>query len=214
MSANRGIAVPLSIAAVLLAAGLALIVPGSGGHEPHPTAAPSSAVPHPPAPQAPGQPPSPPGTPFAAPTTAASSPPGPAAGPSAVPSGIPAAGDGPQGDPAIQDALTTRYPSDLPAADSARLVELARAVWAAEATGEGQERWPSYFPAAQRGSGRGYFFTGFRVQAAAAHSVDGNPDRATVALLWAGTSPAGEYGDHRPAAVGFARVSGSWEPQR
>ncbi|MFF4343193.1 hypothetical protein ACFY00_25100 [Kitasatospora sp. NPDC001540] len=220
MSLDRGIVVPLSVAAVLLVAGLALVVPGGGGHGPGPAVAPSPSAPHPPAERGAERTAAPSGTPTASPRPEPAADPAavpsaaPSVAPSAMPSGIPAAGDGPQGDAAIQAALTVRHPSDLPAAEGDQLADLARAVWTAEVTGEGRERWPSYFPEVQGLPGRGYYFSGFRVQAAVAHSVDGDPDRATVTLLWAGTSPTGEYGDHRPASVGFVRRGDSWEPRR
>ncbi|MEV4559052.1 hypothetical protein AB0K51_18970 [Kitasatospora sp. NPDC049285] len=130
-----------------------------------------------------------------------------------MPSGVPAAGDGPAGDPSLQEAFSRQKPSDLAPADAEQLTSLARAVWMAETTGTGRERWPLYFPATT-GAGRLYLYTGVRVQAAATHTVDGSTDKARVDLLWAGTSPTGSYGDSRPATVTFTRTSTGWEPVR
>ncbi|MFD9124167.1 hypothetical protein [Kitasatospora sp. NPDC059571] len=129
-----------------------------------------------------------------------------------MPSGITAAGDGPDGDAALQAAFTRDRPSDLPAADAEQLTSLARQVWLAEATGTGRERWPGYFPPVQ-GAGAPHFYTGVRIQAAAAHTAD-SPDRARVDLLWTGTSPGSEFGDRRPATVTFTRTTNGWEPTR
>lgn len=191
-----------------------MVAPGSS----HPGAAASPA----PAPSVAAAPPAatvqPPVT-TAAPSPSATGTPSPSAGTTsfpaaAMPSGVAAAGDGPQGDAAIQAALTAQYPSDLPAGTADQLAALARAVWSAETTGTGRERWPGYFPPVQGAGGRPYLYTGVRVQAAIAHTVKGSADRAAVDLLWVGTSPTGEYGDHRPATVVFTRVNNTWEPQR
>ncbi|MGV9268113.1 hypothetical protein ACWDRR_26010 [Kitasatospora sp. NPDC003701] len=219
MRTKRSIAVPAAGAAVLLAAGLALIVPGSSPHSTahSPATTPTAAQ----APPAPNSNPSPTATASAAtvtvpPTSEAPSPePAAATTPAAqVPSGVAAAGDGPQGDAAIQAALNAQRASDLPAETAQQLSALARDVWTAEATGEGRQRWPDYFPAVQGVGGRPYFYTGFRVQATIAHTAKGDPEHAAVDLLWAGTSPTGEYGDHRPALVTFTLVNGTWEPRR
>jgi len=156
----------------------------------------------------------------AAPVASATSAPGPGTTPTsskppaeAMPSGIPAAGDGPDGDPAIQAAFTKDHPSDLTPADASQLTALGADVWLAETTGAGRVRWATYFPTAQ-GAAPGRLYSGVRVQAAAAHTEQGHPDRARVDLLWAGTSPIGEYGDHRPASVSFTRTATGWEPTR
>ncbi|MEU6972119.1 hypothetical protein AB0A71_31240 [Kitasatospora aureofaciens] len=130
-----------------------------------------------------------------------------------MPSGIPAAGDGPAGDPALQAAFSRQHPSDLPAADTERLTALARDIWLAETTGTGRERWPQYFPPSP-GASRPYLYTDVRVQAVAAHTLRGAANRARVDLLWVGTSPTGEYGDHRPATLTFTRTADGWEPLR
>ncbi|MET9396132.1 hypothetical protein [Kitasatospora sp. NPDC002965] len=214
MCTKRSIAVPAAGAAVLLAAGLALIVPGSSPHSTaHFPATTPTAAPTPPAPN-----PSPTATASATvPPTGEAPSPEPAAGATAtaqVSSGVAAAGDGPQGDAAIQAALNAQRASDLPAETAQQLSTLARDVWTAEATGEGRQRWPDYFPVVQGVGGRPYFYTGFRVQATIAHTAKGDPEHAAVDLLWAGTSPTGEYGDHRPALVTFTLVNGTWEPRR
>ncbi|MFG2845949.1 hypothetical protein ACGF12_22685 [Kitasatospora sp. NPDC048296] len=204
---------PVLGAAVLLTIGLALVVPGSSHHgAAHPPAA--AATPSGPATVA-GPPPATPSpeTRIPSPTAAAPASPGsPSAAP--VPSGVAAAGDGPQGDPAIQAALSAQYPSDLPPAEADKLTALARDIWLAETTGTGRDRWPAYFPATAVGASRPYFYTGVRVQAAVAHTSRDTADRAAVNLLWVGTSPTGDYGDHRPATLFFTRVNDTWEPQR
>ncbi|MER5352591.1 hypothetical protein ABT093_19940 [Kitasatospora sp. NPDC002551] len=218
MRTKRSIIVPAAGAAVLLAAGLALIVPGSSPHgAAHSPAGVPTAAPEPPAAGTTASATTTPATATAPPTSEAPSPEATAttATPAAqLPSGAAAAGDGPQGDPAIQAALNAQHPSDLPAETAEQLSALARAVWTAEATGEGRQRWPDYFPAVQGAGGRPYFYTGFRVQAAIAHTAKGDREHAAVDLLWAGTSPTGEYGDHRPATLSFTLVNGTWEPRR
>ncbi|MFB7376565.1 hypothetical protein ACFC6U_01740 [Kitasatospora purpeofusca] len=216
MPTKRTFIVPAAGAAVLLAAGLALIVPGSS---PHGAAHSPAGVPTA-APESPSAGTTASATPATAPPSSeAPSPSSETTATTATPaaqasSGAVAAGDGPQGDAAIQAALTAQRASDLPAETAEQLSTLARAVWTAEATGEGRQRWPDYFPAVQGVSGRPYFYTGFRVQAALAHTVKGDREHTAVDLLWAGTSPTGEYGDHRPATVSFTLVNGTWEPRR
>ncbi|WP_052391168.1 hypothetical protein [Streptomyces sp. NRRL B-24484] len=209
---------PAAGAALLLAAGLALLAPGTPnrtaahpGNDSTPSAA-TSLIPAGTASTAPG-------TEAAAPPPD-SAPPPTSAGPAsavpqeAMPSGIAAAGDGPAGDRALQTAYTRDHPSDLPPDLARQLADLAGQVWLAETTGTGRDRWPDYFPAAQ-GAGRVYLYTDVRIQAVAVHTEGGDPARARADLLWVGTSPIGDYGDHRPATVHLARTpNGTWEPQR
>ncbi|MFE0462278.1 hypothetical protein ACFW1A_23800, partial [Kitasatospora sp. NPDC058965] len=178
-------------AIVLLAVGLALLLPA--GPKPHHSTggAPSAsaraeAAPATAATLAPTTAPLPAGAlPAAAPTSA---PPSPSAVSTEVPSGVPAVGDGPAGDVAVQAAFARLHPSDLSAADTEALVALGRDVWLAETTGAGRTRWPQYFSLGPAASAP-YLYSGVRIQAVAAHSATSAPDRARVDLLWVGTSP-------------------------
>ncbi|MEU9044519.1 MULTISPECIES: hypothetical protein [unclassified Kitasatospora] len=209
-------------AAVLLVTGLALLVPGTPTR---PTAAAPAATA--PAAEEPGptdtgsaespstEPPPTPNTPVAAPAAVSASAPSASTQPTAtaMPSGIAAAGDGPEGDAAVQAAFTRDHPSDLPAADAAQLTHLAGEVWTAETTGTGRSRWPGYFPAEQSPAAS-FYYSNVRIQATAAHTEQDRPDRVQVDLLWVGTTPAGSYGDHRPATVHLTRTASNWEPVR
>ncbi|MFJ9461045.1 hypothetical protein ACIRST_39000 [Kitasatospora sp. NPDC101447] len=203
-------------AIALLAGGLALLIPaGRAPHHPSTGALAASAQAEaPPIAADTGLPAPVPPTAEARPTASSSStPPSPAAWPTVVPSGVAAAGDGPAGDPAIQAGFAKAYPSDLAPADADALVALGRDVWLAETTGAGREKWPQYFSPGPGASGP-YFYSGVRIQAAAAHSDDTAPGSARVDMLWVGTSPTGDYGDRRPATVTFTRTSTGWEPTR
>ncbi|MFJ5218757.1 hypothetical protein ACIP98_29060 [Streptomyces sp. NPDC088354] len=120
----------------------------------------------------------------------------------------PPLGAGPAADHLIQEGLDQAEPSglSLPADTAARAVAIGRAVWTADATGVGRERWPDYFtdsaPAAA--------YTRFRIQAAAAHR-----DRSqgvVVRLVWAGADPAGTFLEQRTATVRLIRKGTSWTP--
>ena len=212
---------PVLGAAVLLVTGLALLVPGTPDSRPptadafatpsSPAAVPANISSLVPSSAAAVSDPVP-ASGLRGDVLAADSPSPDATMPGVMPSGIPAAGDGPAGDRALQAAFSRQHPSDLGPADAEHLVTLACEVWLAETTGQGRERWPAFFPAAA-GAGRLYLYADVRVQAAAAHTA-GGPDRARVGLLWVGTSPTGEYGDHRPAALTFVRAAAGWEPVR
>ncbi|MCC9309950.1 hypothetical protein LN042_23230 [Kitasatospora sp. RB6PN24] len=129
-----------------------------------------------------------------------------------MPSGIAAVGDGPGGDADIQAAFTRSHPSDLAPADAAQLAQLGSEVWLAETTGTGRTRWPAYFPTGQ-GASSSFYYSGVRIQAVATHT-EGGSGKVRVDLLWVGTTPAGDYGDHRPATVHLARTDNTWEPVR
>lgn len=203
-------------AIALLAGGLALLIPAVPAPH-HPAAgAPAASAPAQDPASAAGT-----GVPAPVPTTVEARPsaspssatPSPSAVPPEVPSGVAAAGDGPAGDPAIQAAFTKAHPSDLAPADADALVALGRDVWLAETTGAGRNRWPRYFSPVP-GASAPYFYSGVRIQAAAAHSDGTAPGGARVDLLWVGSSPTGDYGDRRPASVTFSRASTGWEPTR
>jgi len=130
--------------------------------------------------------------------------------PQPLPSGLPLSGEGPAGDAAIQHVLDGSSPADLPPPTARQLVDLAVRIWLAETTGAGREHWPSYFTdATLRAS-----YRDVRVQAAIARRGHGPGERATVRLVWAGTSASGETQDGRPATVLFERHRDSWVPLR
>jgi hypothetical protein len=133
-----------------------------------------------------------------------------AASPSATASELPPPGSGPAADPIVQRALDQAIPADMPTAIARRLTALGRAVWTAEVTGTGRQRWPHYFtttPAADA------LYTRVRIQAAIARQ-DGSTGRALVHLVWAGADPSGTYLDGRTATVHFTREGVSWNPVR
>ncbi|MEU6375481.1 hypothetical protein [Streptomyces sp. NPDC046909] len=104
-------------------------------------------------------------------------------------------GEGAAGDEAIQRALATAWPADLPAADERELLALGRALLRADATGVGRSQWPKAFPDAQAAAAA-FATDGFRVQAALARR-DGSPDKAVVHLVWAATDRGGTSTDLR-----------------
>ncbi|MFD9685236.1 hypothetical protein ACFXPX_05045 [Kitasatospora sp. NPDC059146] len=211
-------------AIALLAGGLALLLPAAPApHHPAAGAPVASAPADAPAGTADTGAPAPPPAPVPEPTRAEPRPaatpnsaaPSPSAASTVVPSGVAAAGDGPAGDPAIQAGFAKAHPSDLAPPDADALAALGRDVWLAETTGAGREKWPQYFSPGP-GASAPYFYSGVRIQAAAAHSDPAVPGGARVDLLWTGTSPTGDYGDRRPATVTFTRTrtSTGWEPTR
>jgi hypothetical protein len=136
----------------------------------------------------------------AAVTAAASSAPGTVA---AVPEGTLAPGDGPGGDHLIQALLEAHTPRNLQSGWNS-----GRAVWLADITGRGRERWPAYFTTAGTSG-----YTDVRVQAAAAHAT--RTGQSEVTLLWAGTTPAGNPEAGLPATMRLAQQpDGTWEPVR
>lgn len=124
----------------------------------------------------------------------------------AGPQGL-APGDGPGADATVQYLLEQSSPSDLPTAEEHLLELLGRQVWLADVTGIGRSRWPRYFDAADSSG-----YTAVRIQAAIARA-DGT-ERATVTLLWAGTSPGGDPQIALPGTVHLTHQSGTWEPIR
>jgi hypothetical protein len=129
---------------------------------------------------------------------------------------LPPRGEGVAGDRAIQQALETAWPADLPAGDERQLLAAGRALLRADATGAGRGRWPEAFPDSGRGLAPAFSTARFRVQAAIARRVD-RPGRAVVHLVWAGTDRGGTYSDGRITDLHFTRTSKegglSWVPQ-
>ncbi|MFE1840708.1 hypothetical protein [Streptomyces sviceus] len=129
---------------------------------------------------------------------------------------LPPHGEGIAGDRAIQEALESAWPADLPAADERELLATGRALLRADATGVDRAQWPHLFS----GSGQGLapaFATGrFRIQAAIARR-DGSPDKAVVHLVWAGMDRGGTFTDLRITDWFFTRTTtkgaGTWTPQ-
>ncbi|MGW7258678.1 hypothetical protein [Streptomyces sp. NPDC054834] len=129
---------------------------------------------------------------------------------------LPPHGEGTAGDHAIQAALETAWPADLPARDAQQLLDQGRALLRADATGMGRERWPAVFPDVGRGLAPAFARAGFRLQAAIARR-DGAGDRAVVHLVWAGCDRAGTCTDGRITDWHFTRTSqkgaSAWIPQ-
>ncbi|MET9669612.1 hypothetical protein ABZY19_30305 [Streptomyces sp. NPDC006475] len=130
----------------------------------------------------------------------------------ATPAGaLPPPGSGPAADPSVQRALERAMPRDLPAGLSSRLATLSRAVWAAEVTGIGRQKWPRHFTQPATAA-----YTRVRIQAAVARRDPHQPGTkaAVVHLVWAGADPSGTYLDGRPATVRFTREGATWNPVR
>ncbi|EFE72369.1 conserved hypothetical protein [Streptomyces viridosporus ATCC 14672] len=135
---------------------------------------------------------------------------------SAPASMLPPRGEGAAGDRAIQQALESAWPTDLPAGDERQLLTAGRALLRADATGEGRNRWPAYF-VRQETVAPAFSTARFRIQAAIARR-DGRPDRAVVHLVWAGTDRGGTYSDGRITDLYFTRTASAkgvsaWVPQ-
>jgi hypothetical protein len=130
---------------------------------------------------------------------------------------LPPRGEGAAGDRAIQQALESAWPADLPAGDERWLLAAGRALLRADATGAGRERWPEAFPGSGRGLAPAFSTARFRIQAAIARRA-GRPDRAVVHLVWAGTDRGGTYSDGRITDLYLTRTAStkgapSWVPQ-
>ncbi|MFD0367647.1 hypothetical protein [Streptomyces sp. NPDC127114] len=199
---------------LLLVAGIAILTHGrqeeattTAAPDEHPATS-TSLVPRTPAGMTPAS--QPPATGPAATVTRALAP-GPAdTEPELPPSGLPLSGEGPAGDPVIQKVLDDSLPADLPAPTARRLVALAVRIWLAETTGAGREQWPTYFTDRTLRAP----YRDVRVQAAIARRGDGPGERATVRLVWAGTSASGETQDGRPATVMLEQRGEEWVPVR
>ncbi|MEU9056255.1 hypothetical protein AB0D37_38695 [Streptomyces sp. NPDC048384] len=127
-----------------------------------------------------------------------------------APDVVPVPGDGPAGDYAVQQLLGRSSPADLPRAKEKELVALASRIWLAEVTGAGREKWPSYFGDELLRAP----YRDVRIQAGIARSVNGEPDRVRVHLVWAGTDPASQAEDGRSAQILLTRQHTTWEPVR
>ncbi|WP_152648472.1 hypothetical protein [Streptacidiphilus anmyonensis] len=196
----------LTLSAALAAAGLLLL---SGGPVAGPrahgaaTKAPVATAPAAAATSSPAAP-----TPPVAPATEAGSTDTAAARPSALPTNVLAPDDGPGGDHLVQAMLDAHSPHNLPPRVEQRLDQLGRAVWLADVTGRSRDQWPGYFTTSGTSG-----YSGVRIQAASAHAT--GPGRATVTLIWAGTSPAGDPEVGLPGTVALVkRGDGAWEPVR
>ncbi|MFF4482936.1 hypothetical protein ACFY1A_38845 [Streptomyces sp. NPDC001520] len=203
-TSRRSVLATLSAAAVLALAGGVLLIQGDSGASQAP--AEPSARPIPRKPYSP---------------SAGSAAPRRSTGPTlrehgprreAAPSGhevLPPPGDGPAGDTAVQRALDRSSAPDLSPQTEQRLVRLGRAVWTAEVTGRGRQRWPDYFLDAEVRP-----YRRFRIQAAIARRAGSR--RVVVHLVWAGASPSGTGdADNRTARVFLVRNGGNtWTPSR
>ncbi|MEU4095914.1 hypothetical protein [Streptomyces sp. NPDC026673] len=123
---------------------------------------------------------------------------------------LPPPGAGPEADPLVQDAMNRAAAGNLAPATARHLVALAKAVWTADVTGAGRDRWPGYFtdPAPST------VYTRFRIQAAAAGRDPEHPKDVVVRLVWAGADPAGMFLDGRTAAIRLIKEGPSWTPVR
>jgi hypothetical protein len=111
----------------------------------------------------------------------------------------------------VQRSLDRAIPADLPTATATRLTALGRAVWTAEVTSTGRQRWPNYFIATPAADA---LYTRVRIQAAIARQDGGSTGRVVVRLVWAGADPSGTYLDGRTATVHFTREGVAWNPVR
>ncbi|MEV8059485.1 hypothetical protein AB0P37_24195 [Streptomyces antimycoticus] len=201
---RRSVLAMLSAAAVLALAGSVLLVQGNSSDSQAPAQPSARSIPRKPYSPSAGS---------VAPRRSA----GPALrehGPQseAAPTGqevLPPPGDGAAGDTAVQQALDHSSPPDLSPEAERRLVRLGRAVWTAEVTGRGRQRWPDYFPDAEVRS-----YRRFRIQAAIARRAGSR--RVVVHLVWAAASPSGTGdADNRTARVFLVRNGGNtWTPSR
>ncbi|MET9879257.1 hypothetical protein ABZZ36_32215 [Actinacidiphila glaucinigra] len=128
----------------------------------------------------------------------------------AVGTALPPPGAGPATDSLVQDALEHDTRSALPAATASRLATLAKAVWTADVTGTGRDRWPGYFTDLAPQA----IYTRFRIQAAVAGRDPKRPNGAVVRLVWAGADPAGTFLDGRTATIHLTYKGASWTPVR
>jgi hypothetical protein len=135
---------------------------------------------------------------------------------SATAPALPPHGEGIAGDRAIQEALESAWPADLPAADGRELLATGRALLRADATGLGRAQWPHLFSGSGQALAPAFATSRFRIQAAIARR-DGSADKAVVHLVWAGTDRGGTFTDLRITDWFFTRTTtkgaGTWTPQ-
>ncbi|MFF4189074.1 hypothetical protein ACFYZ9_38385 [Streptomyces sp. NPDC001691] len=189
---------PLALCTTLLVGGALLLIlppPGSTSPAPSPARSPAAARTSPDPPAASGAPAS--LTPDVAPLPSAASSPSRTAAAAAPPRG-----DGPGGDPAIQQLLDRSWPRDLPGRDEEYLVAVGRRLLAADATVTGRDFSPGVFPPAER-TVIVPAFTRFRIQAAIARAAGAG--RAVVHLVWAGADRGGTYTDGHLTDLFFTR---------
>ncbi|MGP3777047.1 hypothetical protein ACTWJ8_40065 (plasmid) [Streptomyces sp. SDT5-1] len=136
------------------------------------------------------------------------------ASPSGRESELPPRGEGRAGDKAIQQVLEKAWPADLPTGQAKTLLAAGRRVLIADATGVGQDAFPTAFPDAGGGV-VAPAFTRVRVQAAIARQDGSRPGRAVVHLVWAGADRGGTYTDGRITDIRFRHEQGdsAWQPQ-
>ncbi|SNT33106.1 hypothetical protein [Actinacidiphila glaucinigra] len=125
-------------------------------------------------------------------------------------SALPPPGAEPEADPLVQHGLDQARVEGLTPATARHLVALAKAIWTADVTGAGRDRWPGYFtdPVPQA------VYTRFRIQAAVADRDTARPKAAVVRLVWAGADPAGTFLDGRTATIRLTKKGASWTPVR
>jgi hypothetical protein len=135
---------------------------------------------------------------------------------SATAPALPPHGEGIAGDRAIQEALESAWPADLPAADGRELLATGRALLRADATGLGRAQWPHLFSGSGQALAPAFATSRFRIQAAIARR-DGSADKAVVHLVWAGMDRGGTFTDLRITDWFFTRTTtkgaGTWTPQ-
>ncbi|MCX4862399.1 hypothetical protein [Streptomyces canus] len=129
---------------------------------------------------------------------------------------LPPHGEGIAGDRAIQEALESAWPADLPATEERELLATGRALLRADATGVGRAQWPHLFSGSGQALAPAFAAGRFRIQAAIARR-DGSPDKAVVHLVWAGMDRGGTFTDLRITDWFFTRTTtkgaGTWTPQ-
>ncbi|KMS74249.1 hypothetical protein ACM01_15175 [Streptomyces viridochromogenes] len=139
-----------------------------------------------------------------------------ATAPSSHEAALPPHGEGPAGDPAIQQVLERAWPADLPADDERQLLTAGQSLLRADATGIGRAQWPGVFSGSGQAVAPAFATARFRIQAAIARR-DGSPSMAVVHLVWAGTDRGGTYTDGRITDLFFTRTTKkgkpTWTPQ-
>ncbi|NEB78973.1 hypothetical protein G3I40_27690 [Streptomyces sp. SID14478] len=128
---------------------------------------------------------------------------------------MPPRGEGRAGDRAIQQLLEQSWPADLSAAQAKQLLDTAAKVLRADATGLGQDAFPSAFPSAAHSGAVSPAFTRIRIQAAIARQDPARPGQTLAHLVWAAADRGGTYTDGRLADIPFTHRTGdatAWTP--